>query len=100
MLAKMGLPLEQCSQPFTMMDMKIKKQLSQKLKKYARQFNLTGLAFPSFQMSSGFTKHLSAVDAVYSLSGLLEGKVLQNGTQTNLDQWKKNFSDAYTSLSK
>ena len=112
MLAKMGLPLEQCLQPYTSMNMKVKSELPKKLKLYADQFNLHDITFESFVKSSGFTKHLSAADAVYSLSGLLEARTssfsaensenLQTTGDPNADgenSWKENFTTAYASLS-
>lgn len=48
MLAKMGIPLTECQQPFNLMNMKVKKELPSKIHKFADQFGLYDISFPSF----------------------------------------------------
>jgi cell division control protein 45 len=72
LLAKMGLPLDQARQPFAAMETRCKTLLFDKLPQYASEFRLKDLQFPSFQRRYGSDLILSASDAVYAVTALLE----------------------------
>ncbi|KDR81482.1 hypothetical protein GALMADRAFT_89457 [Galerina marginata CBS 339.88] len=73
LLAKMGFSIPQTQQPFSHMDMDLKKTLVQKLNDIAPEYGLVELAYPSFMRCYGFrTQPLSAADAVEGISALLD----------------------------
>ncbi|KTW30903.1 DNA replication initiation factor CDC45 [Pneumocystis jirovecii RU7] len=118
LFAKMGISLNQCHQVYTHMDMDLKKSLREKLDKFAPLYGLNNLVFPSFVRTFGFKCTLSASDASYGLSALLEtgkykdgkyeldkeNKSLEkkstNDKQENLmrDFWLNYFYDAFDAL--
>lgn len=72
LFAKMGISLQQCHQIYTHMDMDLKKSLQEKLDRFAPLYGLNDLIYPSFIRTFGFKCTLSASDASYGLSALLE----------------------------
>ncbi|KAF8580907.1 CDC45-like protein [Ramaria rubella] len=73
LLAKMGFSIPQTQQPYSHMDMDLKRQLRAKLEAIAPEYGLVELTYPSFTRSFGFrTQPLSAADMVESLGALLE----------------------------
>ncbi|KAF8522220.1 CDC45-like protein [Hysterangium stoloniferum] len=73
LLAKMGFSIPQTQQPYSHMDMDLKRQLRTKLEAIAPEYGLIELAYPSFTRSYGFrTQPLSAADMVEGLGALLE----------------------------
>lgn len=81
LLAKMGISLSQCHQTYTHMDMELKRELRQKLLKYAPMYGLDGLvppAIPGVQSGWGFVRNwgwkasLSAVDVCVIMGAILE----------------------------
>mmetsp|Transcript_8095 Transcript_8095/g.23217 ORF Transcript_8095/g.23217 Transcript_8095/m.23217 type:complete len:595 (-) Transcript_8095:288-2072(-) len=72
LLAKMGCSLAQCRQQYVHMKPSIKDQLSQKLENNAPAYNLPDLQFESFQLEQGYKRPISASDAVFSVTSLLE----------------------------
>ncbi|KAF8969933.1 CDC45-like protein [Flammula alnicola] len=73
LLAKMGFSIPQTQQPYSHMDMDLKKSLIQKLNDIAPEYGLIELSYPSFMRCYGFhTQPLSAADAVEGISALLD----------------------------
>lgn len=130
LLAKMGVSLVQCKQNYTHMDMMLKRELRQKLLKYASLYNLDDMV-PSidtdgkdragakdgwgFVRSWGWRATLSAQDVGVILSALLEvGKPGDDGTQAieatpdaddedaaaQGEEWVARFWEAYDALEK
>lgn len=71
-IAKMGVPLAQCKLDFQSMELELKESLPNRISKYAGEFGLNDVSFPSFVRDFGFVLRLSASDAVYALMALLE----------------------------
>ncbi|KAJ7261312.1 CDC45 family [Mycena haematopus] len=73
LLAKMGFSILQTQQPYSHMDMDLKKTLVQKLNDIAPQYGLIELAYPSFIRCFGYrSQPLSAADAVEGVGALLD----------------------------
>ncbi|KAJ6488576.1 CDC45-like protein [Mycena vitilis] len=73
LLAKMGFSILQTQQPYSHMDMDLKKTLVQKLNDIAPQYGLIELSYPSFMRCFGYrSQPLSAADAVEGVSALLD----------------------------
>ncbi|KAK7035719.1 cell division control protein 45 [Favolaschia claudopus] len=73
LLAKMGFSLLQTQQPYSHMDLDLKKTLVQKLNDVAPLYGLVELAYPSFIRCFGYrSQPLSAADAVEGISALLD----------------------------
>jgi cell division control protein 45 len=95
LLARMGLPLDECRQPYASMSVESKKRLKTALDKYAQEFALDQICFPSFQRQLGFKEQQSATDTVYAVTALLEA----DGPAQEPVPWEQNFWDAYDALS-
>eukprot|EP00026_Physarum_polycephalum_P005984 Phypoly_transcript_06023.p1 GENE.Phypoly_transcript_06023~~Phypoly_transcript_06023.p1 ORF type:complete len:551 (+),score=62.68 Phypoly_transcript_06023:96-1748(+) len=95
LLAKMGLPLEECRQPYASMSVEFKKQLKTAIDTYSSKFGLDQIHFPSFQRQIGFKEQLSATDIVYAVTALLEA----DGPSQEAVPWEANFWNAYDALS-
>ncbi|KAI8980505.1 CDC45 family [Pilobolus umbonatus] len=72
LFAQMGFSLQQCTQIYTHMDMRLKRMLQSKIETVAPLYGLTDICFPSFVRVYGWECHLSASDVVYSLTALIE----------------------------
>lgn len=72
LIVKMGLPLAQCKLDFQSMELEFKESLLKKIKRYAGEFGLHDVVFPSFSREYGFVMKVSASDAVYALMALTE----------------------------
>ncbi|KAJ7837015.1 CDC45-like protein [Mycena olivaceomarginata] len=73
LLAKMGFSILQTQQPYSHMDMDLKKTLVQKLNDIAPEYGLIELSYPSFIRCFGYrSQPLSAADAVEGVSALLD----------------------------
>ncbi|KAJ7724088.1 CDC45-like protein [Mycena maculata] len=73
LLAKMGFSLLQTQQPYSHMDMDLKKSLVTKLNDIAPEYGLIELSYPSFMRCFGYrSQPLSAADAVEGISALLD----------------------------
>ena len=98
LLAKMGIPMEQCKQKYTSMDFNLRKQLFDKLQDTAQQdFKLDQCVFPSFVSQASFRHQYSASDVVYSVGGLLEA--VDTAAEGEPSAWRKNFFEAFDALS-
>ncbi|TFK55169.1 CDC45-like protein [Heliocybe sulcata] len=73
LLAKMGFSIPQTQQPYSHMDMDLKKHLRTKLEAIAPEYGLIELSYPSFLRCFGYrSQPLSAADAVEAVSALLD----------------------------
>ncbi|KAF5387120.1 hypothetical protein D9615_001632 [Tricholomella constricta] len=73
LLAKMGFSIPQTQQPYSHMDMDLKKDLLQRLNDVAPEYGLVELSYPSFMRSYGYrSQPLSAADAVEGISALMD----------------------------
>ncbi|KAF4614933.1 hypothetical protein D9613_002936 [Agrocybe pediades] len=73
LLAKMGFSIPQTQQPYSHMDIDLKKSLIQKLNDLAPEYGMVELSYPSFMRCYGFhMQPLSAADAVEGISALLD----------------------------
>ncbi|KAJ4458042.1 putative DNA replication pre-initiation complex subunit Cdc45 [Paratrimastix pyriformis] len=72
LLAKMGIPLQQCHQDYRAMDPTQRRRLPELLKQWAPKYGLPEASFESFQRTIGFHHCISAADAVFSATALLE----------------------------
>ncbi|OEU16626.1 CDC45-like protein, partial [Fragilariopsis cylindrus CCMP1102] len=109
MLAKMGYPLDECRQPFPFMKPNLRRRLKEKLGTHAPEYNLDRFEFTSFTRVTGYQSMLSASDASYAVTALLEYETpneLSSGSDddpTNIiDQENKAgveaFNNAYDAL--
>lgn len=71
-LADMGLPLVQCQQKFTAMDVKFRDNFRMWVDQSAPKFGLDSMTYGSFISQTGYKIKLSAADMVLSTSALLE----------------------------
>lgn len=126
LLAKMGISLNQCHQNYAHMDMEVKRDLRQKMLKYAPLYGLEGLVPPpssggysgtregwGFVRSWGWKACLSATDVGVILGAILEmgsftassNQLKENGTASRDASEAKfadivsRFWDAYDALS-
>lgn len=73
MLAKMGFSIPQTQQPYSHMDLDLKKDLIKKLNDFAPEYELLELLYPSFIRCYGYhSQPLSAADAVEGIGALLD----------------------------
>ncbi|KAH7107552.1 CDC45-like protein [Auriculariales sp. MPI-PUGE-AT-0066] len=73
LLAKMGFSITQTQQLYVHMDIKLKRQLLDKLDNFAPEYNLVELTYPSFTRCHGYRSHaLSAADVVEGVAALLD----------------------------
>ncbi|XP_066947655.1 cell division control protein 45 homolog isoform X2 [Macrobrachium rosenbergii] len=72
LLAEMGLPLSQCKQKYSGMDMTLRNELQSLLEAKVEKYGLGNLLFASFTLTHGFRSKYSAMDYVYAASALLE----------------------------
>jgi cell division control protein 45 len=95
LLARMGLPLRDCQQPWKQMSPRQKRDLSSKLEEFAPQFRLAELRYPSFQLEDGYRVCMGAADHVHAVTALLE--VGQGALDADLDA-EERFWLAYRAL--
>jgi cell division control protein 45 len=72
LLVTMGLPLDQCREPYATMRATFKEQLADRLDEFAPRFGLPRLRYPSFHRQLGFKQGVSAADVVHAVTALLE----------------------------
>ena len=126
LLAKMGISLTQCHQNYAHMDMEVKRDLRQKMLKYAPLYGLEGLVPPpssggysgtregwGFVRCWGWKACLSAIDVGVILGAILEVGSLtapsnlskdkndnsKDSAEANFNDIVSRFWDAYDSLS-
>ncbi|XP_077995544.1 cell division control protein 45 homolog [Glandiceps talaboti] len=71
-LADMGLPLVQCKQKYSSMDITLKENLSEWINKSAEKFGLDDIFLPSFQAQYGYKNKFCAADVVHAVGAILE----------------------------
>lgn len=118
LFAKMGFSLAQCRQVYTHMDMDLKRNLRDKLEKFAPQYGLDELMLKSFVRPYGYKCTLSASDTSYAITALLEtgqkgivkranrGHDDERPPEEDTDElssnirqeWIQNFNDAFDAL--
>jgi cell division control protein 45 len=103
MLAKMGFPLEECHQPYAFMKSSLRRQLPAKLRDYAEEYGLRNFEFTSFFRVTGYQSLLSASDAAYAVTALLEYETpevtsLKSGEADEEERLVKIFNIAFDSL--
>lgn len=84
-LAELGLPLVQCKQKFSTMDLGLRNDVRQIFEEKAEKYGLDDITYNSFTASFGFRHKFCAADVVFAVLALLEhqtvipfaGKTLQ-----------------------
>lgn len=72
LFAEMGLPLTQCRQKYSGMDVSLRNELQSLLEPKIEKYGLENLMFASFTITHGFRSKYSALDYVHTASALLE----------------------------
>ncbi|KAG0337928.1 hypothetical protein BG000_004793 [Podila horticola] len=72
LLAKMGFSLEECNQVFAHMSIDLKKILRDRIETVSPEYGLNEILYTSFTRSYGYRGLMSASDAVYAVTSLLE----------------------------
>lgn len=96
-LARMGLPLTECRQPFAFMKPSLKRQLPDLLQQHMMdEFDEMGdLKYSSFLRVEGYGSLTSAADVVYAVSALLEQEEDPAVAQDALSgEWRKGIGRA------
>ncbi|KAI9325451.1 CDC45 family [Zopfochytrium polystomum] len=71
MLAKMGLPHRESTQPYRSMSLPFRRRACRSLLQVAPIFGLTDLAFPSFVRRQGYQPAIAAADVAYVMEAFL-----------------------------
>jgi cell division control protein 45 len=107
LLAKMGVPLDQCRASYLTMNKSFKDQLHLKLAEHGKDFQLDQLTYPSFIKKQHCDMVVSAADTVWAVTALLDLPVhdaqdtdLAAATSHYHEQLKRNFWVAYDALSR
>ncbi|KAI9238593.1 MAG: CDC45 family [Podila humilis] len=72
LLAKMGFSLEECNQVFAHMSIDLKKILRDRIETVSPEYGLNEILYTSFTRSYGYRGLMSASDAVYAVTSLIE----------------------------
>lgn len=97
LLAKMGYPLTECQQPFSLMKPSLRSRLRDQIREFAPEYGLDNLEFTSFFRVTGYQSLLSASDMTYAVSALLEA-VDGEGSNDEDDQLLQAFHRSYEAL--
>jgi cell division control protein 45 len=68
----MGYPLRECNQPFPFMKTSLRRRLRENIRAHAEDFGLENIEYTSFFRVTGYQSLLSASDATYAITALLE----------------------------
>eukprot|EP00557_Chaetoceros_sp_GSL56_P002943 CAMPEP_0176488214 /NCGR_PEP_ID=MMETSP0200_2-20121128/6584_1 /TAXON_ID=947934 /ORGANISM="Chaetoceros sp., Strain GSL56" /LENGTH=769 /DNA_ID=CAMNT_0017885171 /DNA_START=106 /DNA_END=2415 /DNA_ORIENTATION=- len=95
MLAKMGLPLAQCQQPYAFMTPSLKRRLKIMMIQHEEEYGLEHLKYTAFVRVSGYKSLLSASDMSLAVTALLEcdmnkGSKASEKRNTALSEMKRN----------
>jgi cell division control protein 45 len=71
-LADMGLPLAQCKQNYTAMDVKIRENLKDWIIESSRRYGMDDIIYSSFVLQMGYKHQYSAADMVWCITAFLE----------------------------
>lgn len=91
MLAKMGIPLEECHQPYVFLKPSLRRQLRAKFEEYTDEYDLQHMTFTSFFRVVGYQSLLSAADTSYAVTALLE-------SEDDDEDQSKSFNTAHDAL--
>lgn len=94
-LADIGLPLQQCSQVFSAMDLEFRQNITKTFTSKSEKYGLTQLTFPSFNCNFGFRHKYCAGDLVRSV-----GAVLEHHDNAEDEDRNRPFSDSLAILSR
>lgn len=92
-LADIGLPLNECKQSYSAMDMELRSHFTEWIVDAAEKFGLNEIMYGSFTVQNGYKTKLSASDVVFAVSSTLENTTDENKI------FSDNFLDALDSLS-
>ncbi|XP_028400506.1 cell division control protein 45 homolog [Dendronephthya gigantea] len=92
-LAELGLPLHQCQQKFSAMDVSLRNKLKESIIQVAEKYGLEEILFGSFNVQMGYKNKLCASDVVFATTALLENSTEEGKT------YSENFLDALDGLS-
>ncbi|XP_046839904.1 cell division control protein 45 homolog [Xenia sp. Carnegie-2017] len=93
-LAEIGLPLHQCQQKFSAMDVTLKNTLKDSVLEVAEKYGLDEILFGSFNVQLGFKIKLTASDVVFAVAALIE-----NSTEEG-KAYSENFFEGLDALSR
>lgn len=103
LLAKMGFPLEQCKERYSVMSQEMKNLLPVQLSEHAPEFGLEDVTYASFVRQLDTKTSLSAADCVYAVSALIEVGVPRSTGALDIEfddeSWKTFVLGAYDALS-
>lgn len=92
-LAEIGLPLNQCNQKFTSMDMEYRNNVSSWMEDMSEKYQLDQIVYGSFVSQFGFKGKFCATDVVLAINAILES-IDKEKTQTD------KFLDALDALNR
>ena len=71
-LAELGLPLSQCKQKFSTMDLGLRNEVQSMFEEKVEKYGLEDITYNSFTAAFGFRHKFCAADIVYAIIALLE----------------------------
>ena len=71
-LAELGLPLSQCKQKFSTMDLGLRNEVQSMFEEKVEKYGLDDITYNSFTAAFGFRHKFCAADYVYAITALLE----------------------------
>mmetsp|Transcript_6417 Transcript_6417/g.9325 ORF Transcript_6417/g.9325 Transcript_6417/m.9325 type:complete len:872 (-) Transcript_6417:111-2726(-) len=86
MLAKMGLPIVQCRQPYAFMKPGLKRRLRKMVLEHAKEYGIDNVAYTGFLRVTGYKSLLSAGDVSLAITALLECNTSNNKRKQQDDQ--------------
>lgn len=92
-LADIGLPLNQCKQKYSSMDVELRSHLKEWIEDASEKFGLDEIMYGSFTVQLGYKTKLCASDVVFAVSSTLED------TSDETKSYSDNFLDALDSMS-
>ncbi|KAL7645415.1 UNVERIFIED_CONTAM: hypothetical protein RMT77_003801 [Armadillidium vulgare] len=72
LLAEMGIPLTECGQNYSNMDISLRGEIQELLENKSEKYGISNMTYASFSLNHGFRSKFCASDSVYSSSALLE----------------------------
>lgn len=89
-LAELGLPLAQCKQKFSTMDLGLRTEVRDLFGEKADKYGLEDITYGSFMASFGFRHRFCAADVVYASLATMEQKVMAATIATNGNEGENN----------
>jgi len=96
MLAKMGMPIVQCRQPYAFMKPVLKRRLRDMVLNHADEYGLTNISYTGFIRVTGYKSFLSASDMSLAVTALLECETSSNHGSKNDNDSLDNSHDNKT----